>query len=290
MSSPFIFDMTNRDALMQSLCNYFGLSEEQIKDLVLINDDVSLELFCETNDIMEEQLKRTDLYIASYHSTTNMDQCASIQKLGLLNLREALTQDTPLAKYIQEHGVIFDLENITVSRHGTVFDLRKNYVGVRDSPDRAKDHVAFKLYEDHQINGFLCSDDVLRYGGYVDRRPEFLMNVGQLFKDQRLETDWERDQERRSYVLKFIAPLSDYNADTFSIQRELLAEKSPEEIEEMKLHGLLTTALRTLHKCMAQGMVSENITYLNGDAFVPPQNIIQIFTAELYSEFNKTAW
>ncbi len=220
MTTPFVFDMTSREALMQSLCSYFGLSEEQIGDFVLMNEDVSLELFFHTNDIMKEQLKIHDLYVASYHSTTNMDRCASIQTLGLLNLRETIRQDTPLARYLRERSIIFDLDNKTISRHGTMFDLEKKYVGVSDTPNRAKDHVSYKLYEDHQINGFLFTEDVLDYGGYVHLRPEFLMNVAQLFKDQKLESDWERDPMRQAYVLKFIAPLSDYNPDTFSIHRE----------------------------------------------------------------------
>ncbi|OME78605.1 hypothetical protein BK120_22980 [Paenibacillus sp. FSL A5-0031] len=290
MTTPFVFDMTNREALIQSLCSYFGLSEEQVEDFVLMNEDVSLELFCQTYDIVEEQLNRPALYIASYHSTTNMDRCASIQTLGLLNLRETIRQDTPLARYLRERGVMFDLDNKTVCCHGNVFDLRKKHVGVVDSRNRAKDFVAYKLYEDHQINGFLCTDDVLDYGGYVNLRPEFLMNVAELFKDSRLESDWKRDPKRQAYVLKYIAPLSDYNPSTFSIHREVVAQKSPEEVEEMKVQGLLTTALRTLFNSMVWGTVSEDISYLNGDAVVPPQNIIQIYTAESYTTFNETAW
>ncbi|MEK5586672.1 hypothetical protein MKZ21_30905 [Paenibacillus sp. FSL P2-0536] len=289
MTTPFVFDMTDREALMQSLCRYFGLSEEQIEDFVLMNENVSLESFCRTNDIMKEQLKRSDLYVASYHSTTNMDLCASIQTLGLLNLREVIRQDTPFARYLLERDVIFDLDNKTVARHGTMYDLRKNYVGVSNT-NRAIDFVAFKLYEDHQINGFLSRDDVLNYGGHVHLRPEFLMNVANLFNDQSLQMDWERDPKRQAYVLKFIAPLSDYTPATFSIYRDVVANKSPEEIEGMKVENLLRVALRTLSNCMTSGLVCEDVSYLNPDAFVPPQNIIQIYTAESYTKVNRTAW
>lgn len=289
MTTPFVFDMTSREALMHSLCSYFGLSEEQIEDFILMNKDISLELFFHTNDIKEEQLNRPDIYVASYHSTTNMDCCASIQRLGLLNLRETIRQDTPLVRYFREHGVIFDLDNKTICRNGTMYDLRKDYVGIANQ-NRAKDFVAYKLYEDHQINGFLYTENVLDYGGYVHQRPEFLMNVAELFKDQRLVLDWENDPMRQAYVLKFIAPLSDYNPATFSIHREVVAEKSLEKIEEMKVHGLLTTALRTLSDCMTWGRVREDISFLNGDAYVPPQNIVQIYTDESYTAFNETAW
>lgn len=291
MTTPFIFDMTSKDSLMESMCRYFGLSEEQIEDFIIMNDDVSLDSFCEANEIMEDSLIRPDLYLASYHSTTNMDGCASIQMLGLLNLRETIRQDTPLAKYLIEHDVIFDLDNKTVRREGNVYDLRKNYSGIGDTSNEVRDFVAFKLYEDHQINGFLCTEDVLDYGGDVHLRPEFIMNVAKLFKDQRLESDWVRDPNRQAYVLKFIAPISDYSPITFAIHREFLAETSSEEIEEMKLHGLLTTALRALSSCIAWGMGPEDtISFLNEDASVPPQNIIQIYTADSYAAFNKTAW
>lgn len=288
MRTPFVFDMTSRDALMQSLCSFFGLSEEKIEDFILMNEDVSLKSFCRTMNITEEQLKLPDLYLASYHCTTSMDRCTSLQTLGILNLREALRQDTPISRYLRERGVIFDLANKTVQRLDTVFDLRNNYGGV--TPNRAKDIVAYKIYNDHQVNGFLCTDDVLKYGGYVHLRPEFFIDVAELFNDPRLLSDWENDPNRQAYVLKFIAPLADYNPATFSIHQEFVAVKTPEEIEKMKVHDLLSRALRTLRDCMILGQVNEDRSFLNGDASVPPQNIIQIFTAESYTKFNETAW
>lgn len=46
---------------------------------------------------------------------------------------------------------------------------------------------------------------------------------------------------------------------------EKVAEKFPEEIEEMNVHGLLNRALRRLSDCMSWDTVQEDVSFLNGE-------------------------
>jgi hypothetical protein len=61
--------------------------------------------------------------IAARHITTCPDGGASIEKFGLLPLRQVLTEDTPLRQFLHDHGVIFDPEKRLFLVKGEVVHL-----------------------------------------------------------------------------------------------------------------------------------------------------------------------
>jgi hypothetical protein len=288
MNSHIVFDLTSRKDLIRSLNNYFNIQTEHIEAFAR-DPRASLEFFLKAFSITDKQVRKPDLLLASFHSTTNSDHCASVQQHGLLNLQQAIRQDTPLSRYLRDHGIIIDIDKKQLDHNGTIYNIDKDYKGVKQGENLARDIVAFKLYEDCQINGFLCTDDVLDYGGDVHLRPEFLLNLAVLLNDSTIESDWQKDPEKRNYVLKFVAPISDYHHSSFFSNGAILAEKTPETIELMTRYKLLDIALKNLHFSVARGYVHEEISYLNLDTVVPPENIINIYTAKQYSD-NKSCY
>ncbi|RDW16581.1 hypothetical protein CWR48_16195 [Oceanobacillus arenosus] len=134
--------------------------------------------------------------MSSLHVTTNNDECSSIKKYGLINLQQAILLDTPLNKYLQNHGVQIDLAKKQIHYKGEIYEIAKDYRGLagRDSAE----WVSFKLFEDYQINSFFSSENVLNYGGNVNENPEFLYNLAQLLKDGKIKYDWMNNNKKNA--------------------------------------------------------------------------------------------
>jgi len=64
------------------------------------------------------------------------------------------------------------------------------------------EYVSFKLYQDNPVWGFVCSENLLEYGGYVNRRPEFLKDVLNLVGMPEIVDRWEERTSTYGYKCK----------------------------------------------------------------------------------------
>jgi hypothetical protein len=282
-----IYDITNFVGIVESLGKYLNLDSRDIVRFVEKNADKDVDDFLSYFNIDESNLLMKEICLTSLHVTTNNDNCSFIKQHGIVNLQKAVTLETPLKKYLQSRGITIDVNKKKIIHNGNVIDISKEWEGIevhKGLQREGLDRTIWKLYKDYQVNGFFYSDNVLNYGGYVNTRPEFLIEISKLLLDSNIESDWTRNSEYDCYVIKFVLPLSDYADFSFDIDNMDLLEDEELEIEKRK--WVITKSLDYI-KCITSHSIStigEPYSYLKFEKSVPPSGILRIYTPEEYKE------
>lgn len=215
-----IFDITTKESAMQTLCQFTGISENKIISFLEKNThinqygsvdtmDVSAEKLLHENGTSFETLDVQSLNLKVIHYTSNNDNCATIRKLGLGDLQFALTEDTPLKRFLEKNNIVINPATCTLVYNGEQHDITYRTEGF-DRPSTHK--IAHKIYFDNQLNGFFRNSNIERYGARVNKRPEFLYNIDDCFK-LNLSYAWEK--ECTAYRITYLAPVSDFALFTF---------------------------------------------------------------------------
>lgn len=216
-----IYDMTDYNNTIISLSTFLDVSENNILDFISRNRNADVIDFLKEFTIQDDQLLEKDIELVSLHSTASIDNCQSIKEKGIINLQEVVTQETPLKKYLENKNIQINTKEKYILFKGDKIDISKRNDSYSfNEEEKFKNGVIHKLYNDFQINGFLTYDDVLTYDGYTRDRPEILFNLAKLFKDEKIEKDWNNNNEYRHYIIKFKLPLDYYQYWTFQVEDE----------------------------------------------------------------------
>jgi hypothetical protein len=283
MKKQIVYDITNLNAAINSLGEYLNLSERQIVKYIAENKmTYNTTDFLDYFNIDDEILLDSELNLVALHVTTNNDKCESIKKYGLLNLQQAIIQDTPLSKYLKSQGVHIDIKQKEVHFRGKVYNIFKEYKGIRN---RDRDFVPYKLYEDYQINSFLSYDNVLDYG--VQNVPEFLQSLSNLLKSNDLQFNWIK-QQSKCYVIKFVTSISNCANDTFysgddgSLNSNDFKYLDYEELVFMKRKWIVYQSLSVINNGIFADIDKQLYCPLNFDVKVPYSDILKIYTPSEY--------
>lgn len=259
---------------MNTLCQFTGISESELvrflEEHTHINEygstdtmDVTAEQLLNENDISINSIDVSYLRIKVIHFTSNNDNCNSIRTYGLGDLQFALTQDTPLKKFLEEHKIRIFPDYSILDYDGVRHDITYCSEGF----DKPYTHsIAHKIYFDNQLNGFLRNTNIERYGAKVDKRPEFLFNIDYCFK---LNLSYEWEKQSTGYMVTYLAPVSDFALFTFYDK-----DKCEDFNEPLIAQRLIQKAL---------GVVSladydEIFAYMKSNTIVKPNQIESIIT------------
>ncbi len=285
-----IFDMTDYKRNIESLTEWLGLTEKEILDFVILNEDVID--FLEAFNIEDNKLLEKDIELVTLHSTTSIDNCQSIKEIGIINLQDAVTQDTPLKVYLENKNVQINIAEKYILFNGNRLDISKQPEGsCLNDADDYKDRVIHKFYNDFQINGFLCHDNVITYGGYTRYRPEILFDLARFLKNDNIERDWVRNKNNTHYIIKFKQPLNYYMYWTFEVEYEDNAygitkdnlEYLPNNVIEVKVKKWLIQ--KSLY-ILRYGQY-ELFSYIHPKLKIEPKDIMKIMTEQEYLDRNK---
>lgn len=211
-----IFDITSEVTSIKFLCDFLEIDSEVVKQYIeKINNDICVDTFLKKADRYLEDRDVDDLYLSVVHVTTNNDECQTIKEIGLVNLQQALTMNTPLRRYLKKYGIEFDINNNLMCTKDEFHEIRYDSSFYETETSNGKlNSVARKIYFDHQINGFFCVQDTKSYGGYVHLRPEIIYDLAQLgSKPYEFEHGWI--EVNKAYVVKFNAPLEYFTHYSF---------------------------------------------------------------------------
>ncbi len=275
MGPRVYYDMTTYDSSIKSLAQFTGISEADIQNYILINEDYSADHFISEFGIDENQLLHNDLWLASLHVTTNNDECASLKTYGLMNLKQTISLDTALGRYLNDCGVQFDLAHRRVHYKGKTFDSFTKPEGL---PGVEEDATFFRLFRDPQITSFFSYDNVLTYEG-LSERPEFLYNLAVLLNAPSLTSDWDRSS--KCYVAKFVAPISHYSDWCFDVDEEN-DYLEQEDTENKRRRAIIAHTLQNLYVGFFHQTLAENYSFMRPDKIVPFSNMIAVMTREQY--------
>ncbi|UNT55362.1 hypothetical protein [Lysinibacillus capsici] len=280
-----IFDMTDYSSNIKSLTDFLGLSEEEISDFVLESTDVID--FLEAFDIKDEKLLEKDIELVSLHSTASIDNCESIKEKGIINLQDAVSQNTPLKDYLLTKDIQINIDEKYILFKGNKLDISKEIEGYcLEDEDEYRNRVIHKFYGDFQINGFLSHKNVLTYGGNTRKRPEILWDLARLLKDEKIELDWVRDKKNQHHIIKFKQPINYYIYFTFEAEYEdsdygitkSNLEYLPRDVVEVKVKKWL---LQKSINILRYG-VYEIFSYVHPKVKIAPKDIMEIMTEQEY--------
>ncbi|WP_220083806.1 hypothetical protein [Salinibacillus kushneri] len=283
--------MTDYNSNIKSLVDFLDLTEEVISEFVFLESTDVIE-FLKVFDIKDEKLLGKDIELVSLHSTTSIDNCHSINEKGIINLQDAVSQETPLQDYLENKGIQINLEEKYILFKGNKVDISKKAEGFSlTDEDEYKNRVIHKFYGDFQINGFLSHENILTYGGYTRDRPEILFDLARFLKDDKIELDWVKDKSNKHYIIKFKQPLNYYRYFTFEAEYEDSdygitkdnLEYLPNEVIEAKVKKWV---IQKSINILRYG-VYELYSYVHPKVKIEPKDIIEIMTEQEYITKNK---
>ncbi|GAA0854103.1 hypothetical protein ABER99_20495 [Paenibacillus glucanolyticus] len=264
-----VIDMTTFEETHRSFIEGFGImgKEHLMHDYIIGRDKEELSIADFLSYIGRESVPIIDqpILLNSLHITTNDDRCSSILRTGIKDLQGAVTEETPLRKFLKERGITIDVSQGELHADGIHYPLNRNASGASATNNNAQlEYVSWKLFKDFPVCGFICSPNVLAYGGYVDRRPEFLNNLANLLNRPDLVEEWETVTQ--THILKFGLPLSKYEAPN----------------EKVVVGNLL---LKTTYDYIFNGgPVSDVYSFLPPHVEVDPEEICAIYSVEEYHQ------
>ena len=195
-----------------------------------------------------------------FHVTTSANKCASIQKHGILDLKQAYScKDSELRTFLENHGILINLDEKTLIYKNKTFDITF-YSGSRPRQDVVAEHcwlIGRKFYYDYTSCGFLSVWEGHPYDGQVHRRPEILSNIDKLLK-LHLSQEWALTHKPYEINAKVSGENIVYDGDDEKSERDKVIE-------------LLTTAYLT-----AFSEPSEKILLIKNHVQIPPSDIIEI--------------
>lgn len=206
----------------------------------------------------------SDCRVFGMHLTASVDQCDSIRKNGLLNLRKVLQGDNPLGNSIRESGVRFDGDYQFMYFNNQQYGLRDE---LEKRPGSPLARIARKLLVDYGINAFLYNPLLGEYGNDVASSPEFLQDLRNCLQDKGFSCEWGRSsasssRRSRAYRVEFWVNVADVCPTTFGYEsnRTILGNRNSRKV----LCSMTELALNR-----AFGLSDAFLLYLKPTACVP---------------------
>lgn len=189
------------------------------------------------------------------HITTSAEDCESIRKEGILDLKRAYScPDSELRRFLTEKGVLISLSEHALSYQKKLYDISYGRCPPASSGKAyARWSIGRKFFYDFTVCGFLSVKDYNAYLGYVHRRPEILSNI-----DDLLGLNLSREWELNHSPYEIVAEISG---------TDILCENDTLCPKDKTLNYLL----KAYHG--AVNPPSEEIILLKNDIQVPPEQI-----------------
>ena len=199
-----IYDITSLPKAITTLALMFNKDEHEIIGAAMVKELSDVELFLKeiNGDLRDFDLD--DLRIVGIHSTTNNDQCASIKRTGLINLKQALSCDSSLNQFLHHNGIYIDI----YTKKLTYKDKEYNLV------DQGNSKLHYKIFGDYQLDCFLTMCDNRTYDEKLRARPKVLSEIERFIGLEGLHQKWI--EHSKPYLIKFIDRAENFNPYSFS--------------------------------------------------------------------------
>ena len=203
------FDLRTTDSAYSFVLDTLGITGEQFIDEYIIECDRDYERLWEKYYRQLKHIDASKIRVWAFHITGSLDHCQSIMHEGLRNLHHALSSGSKMADVFQKYGLEFDVGNKVMYFNGIAYDV--DYQKYRNrcnlyGKDELLSRIAHRLCKDFCVNGFMCNDDFRSYGFDVFIRPEFILDLVNMFPElSELDLEWRRCST--SYKVNFFASL-----------------------------------------------------------------------------------
>lgn len=168
------------------------------------NEDKDIERIIYENNGHFPSLNDIDLVVT--HITTCSDNCQSIKKNGIINLKKSyLLLSSDLRKFLDKNGIEIVLDSCILKYQGKEYDIdyRRICCYDYDSIEHRAKLVGRKFYFDYTVCGFLSISRRDIYRGDVHLRPEILSEIDYLLGTN-LQSLWL--ETHMPYQVVFVLP------------------------------------------------------------------------------------
>lgn len=271
MDKEIQLDLTNLNSALQSLAELINLPALELEIFIYKNlngEEDLVEKILQRYDVNLNSISIKKLFFKVLHVTTSNDECYEIKKYGLLNLQEAIKQDTYISRYLKEKGISVDFDNKFILYKGVVYkmdnDINKNL------------KLCFtKIFSEshYPINGFLYGDNPINYGGGIEKRPEIIHNLADTF-DFSIEKDWIKNTS--CYVVVFKASV--YDLDYVTLNLEENYQEFCEEINMKIKFELISYITKLICDLLLNNHSQDKYAYMKKNFKVLSKNIIEVIS------------
>ena len=193
-----------------------------------------------------------------FHVTTSANDCMSIRKNGLLDLREAyLNNDSELKKFLDQHDIKFNIDKQIMIYHQRKYDISFGECPDQHTEAYKRWRIGRKFFYDFTTCGFLSVWERNPYGGEVHRRPEILQDIDNLL-GLNLSLEWTHTHTAYEVTARVSGEKIIYDGDKNSY-------------EVRKAINYLLKAYFT-----AFGEPSENVLLIKDHVSIPTSDILEI--------------
>lgn len=199
-------DFKNDESILNFMESYFGVSIESIKNFKSNYEYFSNQMyldFVRRFDIDCEKLCSENISIPVKHITTVIDNKASLEKYGFINLKDCIEKETPLKKFLYENGITLDIERKIICIDGIEYEIKKN--DEKLSP--MGQFLYTRLYE-HKCEREVFIANIKRNYSVIERCPEIIETISNFYREKTksfksIVYNWSSIPDKKVFVLGF---------------------------------------------------------------------------------------
>lgn len=267
--------MRTHDSAYDFLLDFLDITGEDLIMDYIVDCNKDFETFWKKHFERLEAVDITDLRIIAFHIAATQDECAEIKESGLINLQKVLSKDTKLKELLESYGITFNIPKRTITAKGKVINV--NYDNYRDKfrlsqYEQSVNAVAHRLYYDYLVNGFMSNDDVFNYGTEIHKRPEFFLQLVELFP-QLKEAEQKWIEQSKSYKITFFAHIE--QIQPFCFELDNLRDPPFDDWSDLSIEQRLKKQLLSysIDRAFKSGR-DETFLYIKDDVDIPPEQIV----------------
>lgn len=267
--------MRTHDSAYKFLLDFLDTTGEDLIMDYIVECNKDFETFWKKHFERLETVDIADLRIIAFHITATQDECAEIKESGLINLQKVLSKDTKLKELLASYGITFDIPKRTVTAKDKVINI--NYDNYRDKfrlsqYEQSISAVAHRLYYDYLVNGFMSNDDVFNYGTEIHKRPEFFLQLVELFP-QLKEAEQKWIEQSKSYKITFFAHIE--QIQPFCFELDNLRDPPFDDWSDLSIEQRLKKQLLSysIDRAFRWGR-NETFLYIKNDIDIPSEQIL----------------
>lgn len=267
------FDLRTTDSAFDFVQDLLGMTGQQFIHEYMVECEGDYERLWERHYNQLKHIDASRIRIWAFHITGSLDHCRSIKQEGLRNLHYALSTNSAMSRMFRKYGLLFDVVQKTMEFEQTIYDVdysiyrgRCNLYG----RDEQLSSIAYRLSQDYCVNGFMCHDDPASYGFDVHIRPEFIVDLVNMFPQlSELDLEWRR--QSTSYKVHFFTYL--HQLEGFNFELDNFRDPPYEVWNDLEANDKVIKWM--LGRAIARSFdeLCEIYLYVKADSFVPPEQI-----------------
>jgi hypothetical protein len=271
------FDIRTFDTAYYSLLDLLQMTGQEFVEEYYINCEADFTQLWDRHFTQINQIDISHIRFIGFHVTSNWDNCAEIRENGLRDLQKVLSEDTALSRLLRSYNIEFDIGQKVIRSNGQPINidydmiLQVNRFDLSDYEESIKS-VAHRVFYDYLVNGFYTNDNIFGYGTGIHERPEFFINLVQLFPSlSEAETFWKK--QSKSYKITFFAyfdQLAPFSFDMNNLDDPPFEDWLDLTEEQRAKKQMLWMALDRAFN----HSTTEEYMYIKDGTSIPPEQII----------------